>query len=141
MSLETSAADQPPGRGNADALTPRELLLVDTIAERVVDLLREEPPRARLVDAAALADALGVDLKSVYRHASTLGAVRVGRRLRFDLDRALRSWPSGESDRCPSERSQPLQTPAPKPTSGTGQRPLGTAHCQLLPVGRRTGAL
>jgi hypothetical protein len=137
----TLEPDQPGERRQADALTPRELLLADVIAERVVDLLHDEPPRARLVDATALADALGVDLKSVYRHASTLGAVRVGRRLRFDLDRALRSWPSGESDRCPSERSQPLQAPAPKPTLGTRQGSSGTAHCQLLPVGRRTGAL
>lgn len=128
------------------ALTPRELLLVDTIAERVVQRLRADdtsrPARSpRLVGAHEVADALDVDLKSIYRHADKLGAVRVGRRLRFDLDRALRSWSAGESDRCPSERSQSVRTPAPKQTLDTGQPPPGTAHCQLLPVGRRTGAL
>jgi hypothetical protein len=134
-------------RGGAmAALTPRELLLVDAIAERVAERLRaDDAPRSvwsrRLVGAREVADALDVDLKSIYRHADKLGVVRVGRRLRFDLDRALRSWSAGESDRCPSERSQPLQTPAPKQTSDTSHPSPGTAHCQLLPVGRRTGAL
>ncbi len=98
-------------------------------------------PERRLVDAQTVARALDVDVKSIYRHSAELGALRVGRRLRFDLDRALRNWPSDESDRCPSERSQPLQIPAPKQTSGTDQWSPGTAHCHLLPVGRRTGAV
>lgn len=139
-----------PNPGACDAavvLTPRELLLADAIAERVTERLRtaDGPPRlprsSRLVDACEVAHALGVNLKTVYRHADRLGVVRVGRRLRFDLNRALRSWSSSEGDRCPSERSQPLQTPAPKRTSDTGRRPSDIAHCQLLPVGRRTGAL
>ena len=128
-------------------LSPRDLLVVNAIAERVADRLRAADDASlslrlpRLVDARTVAEAIGVDLKTVYRHADELGAVRVGRRLRFDLDRALRSWSNGESDRCPSERSQPLQTPTPKRTSDTCQRSPDTAHCQLLPVGRRTGAL
>jgi hypothetical protein len=133
----------------AEALTTRELLLVDAIAERVAERLRaaddaSRPPRSprspRLVDARSLAEALDVDLKSIYRHADKLGAVRVGRRLRFDLDRALRSWSSDEDDRCPSEGSQPLETPAPKPTPGTRQQLPSATRCRLLPVGRRTGA-
>lgn len=96
-----------------------------------------KPP---LAGAREVAHALGVDPKTVYRHADELGAVRIGRRLRFDLDRALRSWPPEQDDRCPSERSQPLHAPAPKRTSDRGQRSPDTAHCQLLPVGRRTGA-
>jgi len=129
---------------DASALTAREHRLASVIAERVVALLRPlDPtgPPAALVDADAVAQALGVSAKSVYRHADKLGAVRVGRRLRFDLDRVLESWAAELDDRCPSERSQPLQTPAPKRTSDTGQRSPDTTHCQLLPVGRRTGAL
>jgi hypothetical protein len=132
--------------GLASALTPHERLLVDAIAERVTELLRAAdevscPPRApQWVDARTVAHALDLDLKSIYRHADQLGAVRVGRRLRFDLDRALRSWSSGEGDRCPSEGSQPLETPAPKPTPDSRQRLPGATHCRLLPVGRRTGA-
>jgi hypothetical protein len=74
------------------ALTPRERVLVDAIAERVADLLRSEPPHGRLVDAATLADELSVDRSYVYAHADELGAVRLGGgskpRLRFDLEAA-----------------------------------------------------
>ena len=121
----------------ADALTIR-------LVPQVVELLRqptESQRPAELVDARTIAVALGVSVKSVYRHAEDLGAVRVGRRLRFDFDQARRSWLTEQDDRCPSERSQPLLTPAPKRTLDTGQRPTDTAHCRLLPVGRRTGEL
>jgi hypothetical protein len=130
----------------ASALTPRELLLVDAIAERVAERLsvtgedRRRPWSPQLADARAVAHALGVDIKTVYRHAGKLGAVRVGRRLRFDLDRALRSWSSGESDRCPSEKSQLSEKRVPNPTSGAYQSAADASHCQLLPVGRRTEA-
>jgi hypothetical protein len=118
------------------------MLLVDAIAERVAERLRpaEASPRpAELVDARTVAQALGVSDKSVYRHAAELGAVRVGRRLRFDIARALASWPAGEGDRFPSERSQPPRSPAKKPTSSNRQGSSDAAHCRLLPVGRRTG--
>lgn len=128
--------------------TAHRVVLTDTqldqLAEGVADRLRiaDIPlPSRELVDAHTVAQALDVDVKSVYRHSAELGAVRIGRRLRFDLDRALRCWSNGESDRRPSERSQPAKVPAPKPSPGTGQRSSGTSHCQLLPVGRRTEAL
>ncbi len=136
--MRTTAANP----DTASALTPREMLLVDAIAERVAERLRpaEASPRpAELVDARTVAQALGVSDKSVYRHAAELGAVRVGRRLRFDIARALASWPAGEGDRFPSERSQPPRSPAKKPTSSNRQGSSDAAHCRLLPVGRRTG--
>jgi hypothetical protein len=120
-------------------LTPRELLLADAIAERVAEHLRADddasrPPRSlRLVDARTVAQALDVNLKSIYRHADKLGGVRVGRRLRFDLNRALRSWPSNEDDRCHSEKSQPPRSPVDKRSSSARQ---GTPDDTLLPVGR-----
>lgn len=92
-----SAPDPPAASASACgtfglALTLRELLLVDAIAERVADLLRGEPPRGCMVDAATLAGALGVDRSYVYAHADELGAVRLGGglkpRLRFDLEAA-----------------------------------------------------
>ncbi len=81
-------------RGAAvSGLTPRERLLVDAIAERVSDLLRGEAPGPRMVDAATLAEALGVDRSYIYAHAEELGAIRLGGgskpRLRFDLEAAL----------------------------------------------------
>jgi hypothetical protein len=129
--------------GTSAVLTPRERLLVGAIAERVVESLRTDDNGSRslrLVDAHAVAQALGVDPKTVYRHADKLGAIRVGRRLRFDLDQALRNWSSEESDRCPSEKSQPSDKSATKPPSGTYHEAANASHCQLLPVGRRTEA-
>jgi hypothetical protein len=145
-----------PSRQPSVTLDPETIdAIAERAAQRTVELLtgpshdghaRATPAAASiwkppLADAREVAHALDVDLKTVYRHADKLGAVRVGRRLRFDLDRALRSWSCGADDRCPSERSQALQTPAPQRTSDTGQRPIDTAHCRLLPVGRRTGEL
>jgi hypothetical protein len=98
--VRITAANRPrprtPSRGARGAatlaLTPRERVLVDAIAERVSDLLRSEPSHGRLVDAATLAGALGVDRSYVYAHADELGAVRLGGgskpRLRFDLEAA-----------------------------------------------------
>lgn len=98
--MRTTAANrsrsQTPSRGACgaatSALTLRERILVDAIAERVSGLLRSEPSCGRLVDAATLADALGVDRSYVYAHAGELGAVRLGDgskpRLRFDLEAA-----------------------------------------------------
>src|ERR1035441_1555399 len=95
----------------ASALTPRELMLVDAIAERVVERLRGELVRGSLVDAATVADALGVSRDCVYAHAHELGGHRVGAgargRLRFDLNRALLAWTSCSR----SKESQATQTP------------------------------
>lgn len=126
----------------AATLTPREQLLVDAIAERLFERLRAEDEASRpsgLVDARAVALMLGVDSKTVYRHADKLGAMRIGRRLRFDLDRALQNWQAEESDRCPSERSQLPRSSAKTPTTGARRTPPPNAHCRLLPVGRRIG--
>jgi hypothetical protein len=71
---------------------------VEAVAMRVVELLRETGlmngqqvptgPGVRLVDAAAVAEAFGVERDWVYAHAKELGAIRLGGkkgRLRFDL--------------------------------------------------------
>ena len=112
-------ADPPAARDDATlALTPRERMLVNAIAartntmvldnllelgldslvDRIVERLRpaDDPSPhhgpARLVDAATLAGALGVDRSYVYAHADELGVVRLGGgskpRLRFDLESA-----------------------------------------------------
>lgn len=62
---------------------------VEAIAARVAELL-VPPPEAtpRYVDAARLAEVLGVERQWVYEHAAQLGALRLGGargRLRFDL--------------------------------------------------------
>jgi len=67
---------------------------IEQIAHRVAELVRSGPTDApsRYVDAAALADELGVDRDWVYAHARQLGAVRLGGprgRLRFDRQQAL----------------------------------------------------
>jgi hypothetical protein len=64
--------------------------LADLVADRLLPLLADRAPR--LVDAATLADVLGISRDTVYARADQLGAVRLGTgpraRLRFDPDRA-----------------------------------------------------
>jgi hypothetical protein len=63
--------------------------LADLIAER----LRHAEASTSLLSAAELADRLGVSVKSVYARADDLGAIRVGRSVRFDPARALIARP------------------------------------------------
>jgi hypothetical protein len=70
---------------------------IEAIASRVAELLRDESIHGRrLVDAATLADTLGVDRSYVYAHADELGAIRFGGgakpRLRFDLGAACEAF-------------------------------------------------
>ena len=63
---------------------------VEAIAERVLEVLEARADRlpVRYVDAATLAQALGVDRAWVYAHARELRAIRLGGargRLRFDV--------------------------------------------------------
>jgi len=83
-----------------------------------------------LVDAATLADHLGISRDTVYRHADELGVIRIGGRLRFDLERA--STPAGES-------AAQTGTTAPVPTAMTPTRaPRSVAP--LLPIRDRRAA-
>jgi hypothetical protein len=70
--------------------------LVEAIAHRVVEILREAGPSGtmrRMVTAGQLADILDVSKAYIYQHAKELGGVRLGRNanapLRFDVERAL----------------------------------------------------
>jgi hypothetical protein len=84
------------------ALTPSELLLVDAIAQRVMEIMeiqcseRVASGATDLLDAASVAATLGVSRDYVYAHWQELGGKRLGSgprgRLRFDLDRALAAW-------------------------------------------------
>lgn len=73
--------------------------LTDEQIERLADSIGErlcEAQQVRLVDAATLAQELGVSRDFVYAHACDLGGERIGAgprgRLRFDRDRALSAW-------------------------------------------------
>jgi hypothetical protein len=76
---------------------------IEAIAARVVALIREQvsAPAARFVDAARLAEILGVERDWVYVHAKELHAVRLGGprgRLRFDLAAVLRDLDCGRPE-------------------------------------------
>lgn len=102
---------------------------VDRIAERTAELIlgaqRTLPP-ARLIDAAGVADMLGVERDFVYDHADELGALRIGHgsksRLRFD-PQVVRERLTA---RCVSERSQTSNSPVSagrrrgRPRAGSG---------------------
>ena len=68
--------------------------IADSVAQRTAELIR---PRLwlGLVDAAEVAQRLGVHESWVYAHAEELGAIRLGdgqkARLRFDLERVARA--------------------------------------------------
>lgn len=93
-----------------------------------------------LVDAVTLARRLGVDPKTIYRHADELQAIRVGRRVLFDPERALRAWSSELGSRYTSLRSQTPETRMAAGRTGARQQVPSDSHCQLLPVGRRQRA-
>jgi hypothetical protein len=118
----------------ASALTSRELLLADAIAERVSELLRIEPTHRQLVDAVTVAAALGVSRDCVYAHAAELGGERIGNgprgRLRFDLDRALAAWTS----RCHSKESHTSEPSTPARLPGGRPRQRMGSSAGLLPI-------
>jgi hypothetical protein len=72
------------------SLMPEEIeAIAQRVAELIADRLAPPAPRERLVDAAQLAELLGVERDWVYAHADQLGGVRLGGpkgRLRFDLN-------------------------------------------------------
>src|ERR1700733_8232221 len=103
---------------------------IQPIAERIVELLREQRPPGTsatgmlvaerpglplsgLVDAATLARMLGVDRSWVYAHAGQLGGIRLGGpqgRLRFDLatlGSRLAAIPAGPPAPTPAGRRRP----------------------------------
>jgi predicted DNA-binding transcriptional regulator AlpA len=58
---------------------------IEAIAQRLVELVGHSTDASDLVGVDQVARHLGVSASWVYRNASLLGALRVGRRLRFDL--------------------------------------------------------
>lgn len=113
-------------------MSPEEVdALAAAVAERVVERLRDEavpPSEPGLVDAAALARALGVSPSYVYSRSSELGARRLGNgpkaRLRFDLERAVEAHAS-----CAAGSAAPATPQAAK------RRPRRAASSgELLPI-------
>jgi hypothetical protein len=122
---------------------------VRAVAEAVAELLAADAPAAvrqdqapapQLVSAAELAERLRVDVKSVYRHADELQAIRVGRRVMFDPQRALAAWPDALGSRYRSMGSQTPETRMAAGRTDARGRVPSDGHCQLLPVGRRQAA-
>ncbi len=124
-------------------LSPRDLALVDAVAQRVLELLAEQgtpPARSRLVSAGELAQLLGVSREYVYEHRDELGARAVGDgprpRLRFDVEEAV----AAATRRRTGGRSQAADAPAGagQSTTHAGARPAATGP--LLPYAGQNGA-
>lgn len=85
---------------------------IEAIARRVAELLasRTRPGEAvRYLDAARLADVLGVERDWVYAHARQLGAIRLGGphgRLRFDLHLVQRNLSAADVQRSETPASR-----------------------------------
>lgn len=125
--------------------------LVEAVARRVVELLREDglaaPPEPRLLDAAEVAERFGVSPEWVRDHADDLGAVRLGDgprpRLRFDPD-AVRSALSARSGSGRSEDQRLGSTAGPRPIrasagSGEGVGQLPRRSVEVTALRTRTG--
>jgi hypothetical protein len=95
--------------------------LADLITDRLANVTLTQT-RA-LLTAPELAEALRVEVKSVYRHADELGAIRVGGALRFDAAVALAVKPSTSAE-----------TTRPRTASKRHRR---ASAPKLLDVGRR----
>lgn len=95
--LRAASAIRTAARSTArDRLDPTD---IEQIARQVADLIaaKHARPPSRFVDAAELAELLGVERDWVYAHANALGAIRLGGprgRLRFDLQRVQETWPA-----------------------------------------------
>jgi hypothetical protein len=109
---------------SVERLHPADL---ERLAELIADRLagRQLPAESsRLVDAATLADLLGVTRATIYERADDLGAIRLGdgprARLRFDAEQA-RAALSKQPDSPPA----PAPAPAPRRSSRARQSTAG----------------
>ena len=109
--------------------------LVEPVARRVVELLREDDRGPRMLTAIEAADRLGVSRDWVYAHRSDLGAVRLG-----DGDRPRLRFPVDRVDACLASRRS--KQPGPAPDQGRRRRRKGGAGspAQYLPVRGRKPA-
>lgn len=112
---------------------PPDAELVEAIAQRVAELLRAEAgaaPDPRYIDAAALAQDLGVERDWVYANARRLGAIRLGNgqrgRLRFDRELVAQRLAEGEA--------KPKRRP-PQPTKRRKRRTRESLRPQREPPG------
>jgi hypothetical protein len=113
---------------------------LDALADRIAERLRAADSASRpsvaprLVDARAVAQAIGISRDAVYAHADQLGGHRVGDgprgRLRFDLDQALAAWTS----RSESGRSRQDKAPAQGRISRRVRSPRMGSGAELLPI-------
>jgi hypothetical protein len=117
---------------------------LEALADLIADRLRvpaHVPPTHEgkpLVNARQAAELLGVDLKTVYRHARDLGGRKVGGAWRFDLDAGRAGHRTEGVERYASERPEPPRAPG-TPRRKRIRKPAATdGHCRLLPVGRAT---
>lgn len=89
-----------------------------------------------LVDAQAVADALGVSRSTVYDHAADLGGLRLGdgprARLRFDLHDARRRWtataPPADDDVTSAPRRRAVRPPGDVTRTGAPLLPYRPAE-------------
>ena len=103
-------------------------------AARVMEMLQGQARSHDLVDAARLAQALGVSRDTVYAHVTELGGRRIGAgprgRLRFDLDAALERW----TCRSVGDGSPGSETPAQGEKASARPRRRAGSREELLPI-------
>lgn len=115
-----SALACPQGPNWAGVLTERDLALVEAVAHRLFELLDTRDTPRGLLSVRELAAELGVSIDYVYANSAELGAIRLGRALRFDLEearlrltrkRSQASDPSKDGPSTPPRRRRKPQVP------------------------------
>ena len=121
------------GRWSAMSMITLDPDQLDQLADLIAARLGAPPANVvvratELVTAEELAVLLKVDNKTIYRHADRLGAIRVGRRMRFDPAKALDAWQTVPGPALVASEHK-------RPGSSRKRAPATGDH--LLPVGRR----
>ena len=125
------------------SLQPEEIeAIAQRVAELIADRLAPPVPRERLVDAAQLAELLGVERDWVYAHATQLGGVRLGGpkgRLRFDLNMVAEHV--DQTDRPLDQQRKPVgsRRPGDGRPSTSRRTTYSRAHANKV-AGRRANA-
>jgi hypothetical protein len=120
---------------NHDESRTEEVWLADEQLVHLADLIAERLAKAAgaqqsLVDAATLAQQLGVSRATIYEHARELGAVRIGAggrgRLRFDPVQVRQVLAEKDAEGVPAGADRPSAVPRTRRTPSRGrQRPSG----------------
>ena len=84
-----------PKKSEVDVTTIDTERLADLVADKVADKLRGEK---KLVDREELSDIIGISVPSIDRHLKHVPRVKIGRRVKYNVDHVLAALMDGGTD-------------------------------------------